>query len=104
MVKKQILGNAANTLHPVAAQGFNLGLRDVQALSQVIVADKSLADYAQMRAGDHQSTQKYCNALVELFGSDLMTLKITRRLALLATQFIPMLNRRVTKQGLGLCE
>jgi len=109
-----LIGNAANTLHPVAAQGFNLGLRDVSILAQILLQAQQaghelnsqlvLQKYANLRARDHQLTQKHTNGLVAVFASDASLVKYSRRLGILATQFIPWLNERVTAQGLGLCK
>ena len=96
-----LLGNAANTLHPVAAQGFNLGLRDVVALAKIIIAGEPLENYAASRKIDHADTQKYTNTLVDLFASEVFTVKTVRRLGLLVAQFIPALNKRITAQGAG---
>jgi 2-octaprenyl-6-methoxyphenol hydroxylase len=96
-----LIGNAANTLHPVAAQGFNLGLRDVATLREIIVAGDSLEKYELMRAKDHQATQKNTNSLVELFASQKATVKLARSFAMLAAQFVPLINKRITAQGLG---
>jgi len=97
-----LLGNAANTLHPVAAQGFNLGLRDVVALAKNLTAGNyCLKDYAAQRVKDHQRAQNYTNSLVELFSSDVELVKISRRLGLLAAQFIPALNKHITASGMG---
>lgn len=98
-----LLGNAANTLHPVAAQGFNLGLRDAATLAKVLLAgDYNLQEYALLRAKDHQCTQEYTNTLVDLFASDRAIIKLSRNLGLLATQFIPALNRHITARGMGI--
>lgn len=98
-----LLGNAANSLHPVAAQGFNLGLRDVAVLAKILKSGSyDLQSYAIQRANDHQITQDYTNTLVELFASDIEILKFSRRIGLLATQFIPSLNRKISARGMGI--
>jgi 2-octaprenyl-6-methoxyphenol hydroxylase len=106
-----LLGNAANTLHPVAAQGFNLGLRDVATLARIILTAKNngvainsasmLQDYALLRTADQQATQNSTNSLVELFGAKTLLPTLARRFGLLAAQFIPAINRRIIAQGLG---
>ena len=98
-----LLGNAANTLHPVAAQGFNLGLRDAATLAKVLRAgDYDLKEYARLRAQDHQSTQEYTHTLVDLFASDRATIKFLRNLGILTVQFIPALNKQITTRGMGI--
>jgi 2-octaprenyl-6-methoxyphenol hydroxylase len=44
-----LIGNAANTLHPIAAQGFNLGLRDVATLAELVVESKNRYNYSTQR-------------------------------------------------------
>ncbi len=68
------LGNAAQTLHPVAGQGFNLALRDVHALAQAILAASRdtgeaamLRDYAARRTLDRRGTIHFTDSLVRLF-------------------------------------
>lgn len=98
-----LIGNAANTLHPAAAQGFNLGLRDVMVLAKILREDRDLATYAAKREADHNRTQQATNNLVTLFASDLPWLKLSRRIGIVAAQFVPVLNKRITAEGLGLC-
>lgn len=106
-----LIGNAANTLHPVAAQGFNLGLRDVATLAKMLaVAQKNgnaindakmLFEFAQQRKPDHAATQKYTNSIVEIFANQSALMTVSRRLSLLVAQFIPSINKRIIRQGLG---
>ncbi|WP_417066861.1 FAD-dependent monooxygenase [Niveibacterium terrae] len=74
--RKAFLGNAAQTLHPVAGQGFNLALRDVWTLAETLAgaADPGeaslLARYAQARRLDRFSTVGFTDSLVRLFSND----------------------------------
>jgi 2-octaprenyl-6-methoxyphenol hydroxylase len=70
------LGNAAQTLHPVAGQGYNLALRDVWACAQVLLraggdpgAADTLAAYARERRLDRQGTIRFTDGLVRLFSN-----------------------------------
>lgn len=84
-----VLGNAAQTLHPIAGQGFNLGLRDVMALLQCLnEADDPgafglLRQYAQARQADVQSTIWLTDSLVRGFSNRLTGLKAARNLGLI---------------------
>ena len=70
-----LVGNAAQALHPVAAQGFNLGLRDAATLAEMIAtasdpgADELLAQYAQRRSADRRGMIGFTDQLVKLFDS-----------------------------------
>jgi 2-octaprenyl-6-methoxyphenol hydroxylase len=98
------LGNAAQTLHPVAGQGFNLALRDVWALSeQLLAADDPgaatpLADYARGRRMDRSGTIGFTDSLVRLFSNDLGPLRHLRGLGLLALDLAPPLRHFVAKR------
>ncbi len=72
-----LIGNAANTLHPIAAQGFNLGLRDVAALAKILntASQEDLLDtiallkaYALSRAADHTHTRQWTECLAKTPG------------------------------------
>ena len=95
------LGNAAQTLHPVAGQGFNLALRDVMALVHVLAQDDArqdpgnpqvLARYAAGRRHDRLGMIGITHGLVRLFSNDLPILRETRGLALLALDLSPTLR------------
>jgi len=104
-------GNAAQSLHPVAAQGFNLGLRDVAALSAALRAaaseGASLADparlsaYVQAREQDRRRTADFTDQLVRLFSNRLPLLRGLRHLGLLALDLTPPLKEAVLRQNLG---
>ena len=72
-----LVGNAANALHPVGAQGFNLGLRDVEALARVLGdaahagrdPAEELARYRAARRTDHRMARLLTEGLLRIFGS-----------------------------------
>jgi 2-octaprenyl-6-methoxyphenol hydroxylase len=70
-----LIGNAAQSLHPVAAQGFNLGLRDAAMLAELIAAaddpgaDELLAQFARQRAADRRGMITFTDQLVTLFSN-----------------------------------
>jgi 2-octaprenyl-6-methoxyphenol hydroxylase len=88
------IGNAAQTLHPVAGQGFNLGLRDVAMLAQCIVqkgiSTTMLTEYQQLRSSDRNNMIRLTDGLVELFTSKLPGVKWLRRAGLLALDQLPV--------------
>ena len=104
-------GNAAQSLHPVAAQGFNLGLRDVATLSAAlrtaVSEGASLADparlsaYVQAREQDRRRTADFTDQLVRLFSNRLPLLRGLRHLGLLALDLTPPLKEAVLRQNLG---
>ena len=71
-----IIGNAAQGLHPIAGQGFNLGLRDAATLAELIAgagadpgAEPVLTEYARWRRSDREALIAFTDGLVRLFGS-----------------------------------
>ncbi len=103
-----LLGNAANVLHPVAGQGFNLALRDVSTLYDVLEGcsldgdpGEALQRYARRREPDQQRTLAWGNRLVELFGNDLPILDHGRAAALGLLERCPALKCEVAWQGMG---
>ena len=106
-----IIGNAAHTIHPVAGQGFNLGLRDVASLAQVLVNGLQQGDdlgdvqllktYAKWRRKDHLQTMAVTDGLVRLFSSRFPPLILARNLGLLALDVMPSIKQVVARQAMG---
>lgn len=110
-----LVGNAAHGLHPVAAQGFNLGVRDVAALCDCIAGacarqagtvdpgDWSiLEEYADWRKDDHARLVQLTDGIVRLFGSKRPPLRILRDAGMLGLDFIPGMRGIFAKQMMGL--
>lgn len=106
-----IVGNAAHTLHPVAGQGFNLGLRDVAVLAQV-VSDAVragedpgslpvLKQYANWRRRDHLQVSAFTDGLVRVFSNDSLPLAVARNLGLLALDVVPPLKGLLARRAMG---
>jgi 2-octaprenyl-6-methoxyphenol hydroxylase len=91
------LGNAAQTLHPVAGQGFNLALRDCAVLAAVLgAADEpshALAQYARRRRADRAAIDAVTRLLPPLFASRAAPLAVARMAALAALDLLPPLRR-----------
>ncbi|HSS46632.1 MAG TPA: FAD-dependent monooxygenase [Burkholderiales bacterium] len=96
-----ILGNAAQTLHPVAGQGFNLGLRDAWELSEVILRTATqqldtaemLNAYRQRRKLDRGGGIFFTDMLLRIFSNDLAPLRAARGMALTALDVLPAAKR-----------
>lgn len=107
-----LIGNAAHTLHPIAGQGFNLGIRDVAALAEVIAqawrAGEDLGDlavlnrYADWRRWDQRQTIAFTDALNRLFANPLWPARAARHLGLLAFDLCPPVKRLLARQMMGL--
>ncbi len=93
-----LLGNAAQTLHPVGAQGFNLGLRDALTLAELIEGARQdpgapalLGAYAARRQPDREQTLGFSSGLARLTGNPAPLLRPLRSLGLLAAaQAVPL--------------
>jgi 2-octaprenyl-6-methoxyphenol hydroxylase len=107
-----IVGNAAQGLHPIAGQGFNLGLRDAASLAEVLadaradgVADAGdagpLKAYADWRAEDRRRIVAFTDGLVRLFGSPLGVLRGLRSLGLLAFDAFPPAKSAMARLSVG---
>jgi 2-octaprenyl-6-methoxyphenol hydroxylase len=82
------VGNAAHTLHPVAGQGFNLGLRDVAMLAECAInnglTDEALEQYQKLRKSDQSMIVTATDGLVSLFKSKFLGVGLARRMGLVA--------------------
>lgn len=95
------IGNAAQALHPIAGQGFNLGLRDAFELAQVVIdtprdaigARDMLDRYVRERRTDRWAGIAFTHGLVQLFAGDLAVLRWPRGIALTALDAFPQARR-----------
>jgi 2-octaprenyl-6-methoxyphenol hydroxylase len=110
-----VVGNAAQGLHPIAGQGFNLGLRDAMSLAEVI-ADQRVAGvtdagdagllqaYADWREADRRRIVQFTDGLVRLFSSPLGLLRNLRSLGLLAFDVLPPAKSALARLSVGAAE
>jgi len=110
-----VVGNAAQGLHPIAGQGFNLGLRDAMSLAEVI-ADRRVAgttdtgdpellqDYADWRATDRRRIVAFTDGLVRVFSNPLGALRGLRSLGLLAFDVLPPAKSALARLSVGAAE
>jgi 2-octaprenyl-6-methoxyphenol hydroxylase len=112
--RSAVVGNAANGLHPVAAQGFNLGMRDVAALCDCIADavrdrgpsaagdDPVLRAYAAWRRVDHLKVVGFTDGLVRLFGSESLPVRALRPLGMLGFDLVPGIRSLFARHTMGL--
>jgi 2-octaprenyl-6-methoxyphenol hydroxylase len=107
-----LLGNAAQSLHPVAGQGFNLGLRDAAELAELLQAvsassevdvgtEAVLAPYAAARARDRDGVVGFTDTLVRVFSSDHRLVAAARDAGLLLFDLLPPAKRALSQVSLG---
>lgn len=106
------IGNAVHQLHPVAGQGFNLGLRDVVQLAEMVVnrhrngldigAADFLATYAASRQKDHNRTIGFTNGMVRIFSNDWLALAAARNVGMALLDHIPAAKSLLARHAMGL--
>ncbi len=112
-----LVGNAAHGLHPVSAQGFNLGMRDVAALCDCILdsrkaraagvdpdpgSDDVLQRYADWRRSDQKKLVRFTDSLVRLFGSKRAGTRTLRNIGMLGFDLVPGVRSVFAKHTMGL--
>jgi 2-octaprenyl-6-methoxyphenol hydroxylase len=107
-----IVGNAAQGLHPIAGQGFNLGLRDAASLAEVLAealaagetdpgSETILEAYAAWRGEDRGRIVAFTDGLVRLFGTPLGLVRNMRGLALVAFDAVPSAKGALARLSVG---
>ncbi|HJS21247.1 MAG TPA: 2-octaprenyl-6-methoxyphenyl hydroxylase [Steroidobacteraceae bacterium] len=103
-----IIGNAAQGLHPIAGQGFNLGLRDVATLAEVIADSRAtlgegsmLERYDEWRRTDRRGVIAFTDGLVRLFGNPLGSVKVARDLGMLLFDVLPPAKSALSALSMG---
>lgn len=104
-----LIGNAAQTVHPVAAQGFNLGLRDVQALVHLLTKcefkpdqySAVLEEYKEQRAPDRKHVIRLTDGLTRLFAPQIWPAKFLRGLGVGIIGNLPAAQRSVLRRNMG---
>lgn len=103
-----LVGNAAQALHPIAGQGFNLGLRDAALLAEVIAgasgdvgSEQVLRRFSDWRAADRGGVVRFTDGLVRLFGTHRPGVSLLRNLGLLAFDLSPPAKRALARVSLG---
>jgi len=102
-----LVGNAAQTVHPIGAQGFNLGLRDALTLAELVAdaddpgSEALLERYAARRAADREGTMTMSHGLVQLACLAQPLLGPLRSMAMLAFDRLPPLQRLMARRGMG---
>ena len=101
-----LIGNAAQTLHPVAGQGFNMGVRDAWELARIILREEPvdigsaamLAQYRKSRFVDRNAGIQFTDGLVRIFSNDLPLLNSGRGVAISILDRIPFAKNFVAKR------
>ena len=106
-----LVGNASHTIHPIAGQGFNLGLRDVEFMAELVkkalAAEQDIGNfgllhaYQMNRAKDQRQVIELTDSLVTLFANDLPPLVLGRNIGLQALNFITPLKNALVKKTMG---
>jgi 2-octaprenyl-6-methoxyphenol hydroxylase len=102
-----LAGNAAQTIHPIGAQGFNLGLRDALTLAEIISgtpdpgAADVLATYADARREDRERTLAFSDGLARLTANPSLPMQVMRSFGLLALANVPGLSSPIAAGAMG---
>lgn len=107
-----LVGDAAQAIHPIAGQGYNLGLRDIAALADCLAEAKhagqdiggegALKHYAALRQVDSAMMVVATDSLNKLFSNDIIPVKLSRNLGLAAVGKLPPLKRHFMRHAMGL--
>lgn len=106
------IGNAAHVVHPVAGQGFNLGLKDVADLAEQICSRRLTGDdigdahalrrYVRLRRRETRNVRNFTDSMIGVFASDFPPLVVGRNLGLMAIDRLPPVRRALLERTMGL--
>jgi len=110
LVKRRVvvIGNAAHALHPVSGQGYNLALRDVAELAELIASfddpghELLLSEYAAKRRKDMQRVYRITDTLVKVFSNSFAPLGHARAAGLIALDLMSSIRHLMARQSMGL--
>lgn len=103
-----LLGNAAHFIYPIAAQGFNLGLRDAAVLAEVLCGSDAIGEldvlqrYLDWRLPDQKRITRLTQGTSDLFELQLPFMAALRGMGLLFADLIPPIKKRIAKRAMGL--
>lgn len=106
-----VLGNAAHTIHPIGAQGFNLGLRDIAVLAELLAGAFTtkgdpgdpalLAEYHHWREPDQVATIGWSDTLARIYANPAPGARLLRSAGLIAHRLLPSLRRQTAARAMG---
>ena len=106
-----LIGNASHTIHPIAGQGFNLGVRDVALMADIIAnalsseqdigSFKLLNQYSEQRIKDHNEVITLTDSLVTLFSNDLPPLVAGRNVGIKVLNYCSALKGALVTKTMG---
>lgn len=102
-----LMGNAAQSIHPLGAQGFNLGLRDALTLAELMAdhedpgSESLLADYVRRRQPDRERTLRFSDGLARLTSNTAPLLRPLRSAGLLAAGQVPTVQSMLVGGAMG---
>jgi 2-octaprenyl-6-methoxyphenol hydroxylase len=106
-----LIGNSSHTIHPIAGQGFNLGVRDVNQMAELIKKSlknnqdigqfSALSEYAAQRKLDHSQVIGLTDSLVTLFSNKLPPLVVGRNVGLKVMNYLSPLKNALVRKTMG---
>ena len=107
-----LIGDSAHSIHPVAGQGFNLGLRDIETLTNVLLKHKNLGsdlgsltvlkEYEKSRRSDILSMTVMCDMLIRLFSNDYSLIRYLGQKGMQSINKFPVIKKVLNSQAMGL--
>jgi 2-octaprenylphenol hydroxylase len=105
-----LIGDAAHTIHPLAGQGVNLGIKDAVVLAEILLSlnirdwgsYKQLRRYERARKGENLLAMKVMEGFKDLFSHDVELIKMTRNTGLNLFNSMPLAKRQIMRNAMGL--